>query len=135
MRRGLVLHDDAGDGPGAMILRELAAGEVARERAQFPRCLRLEYVDTHSLILLLEVGHGAPPGIAGGSAIVSRPLAPRSVSSTFRMPVIHASYTSDASAPRQFPRPWAGVGRRDLDRRLHACPRCRRGMVLGSPEG
>jgi|SRR5215467_262395 len=49
--RIIIRRDRAGGGPGAMVLRELAAPEVAREGLQTSPRFRLENINTHGLTL------------------------------------------------------------------------------------
>src|SRR6516164_5217305 len=51
VRRSVIGTDRAGGGPGTMILRQLAAREVGRERPQILPRFRLENVNPHGLIL------------------------------------------------------------------------------------
>src|SRR5262249_7879586 len=51
VRRSVIRADRAGGGPGTMVLRELAAHEVAREGPQISPRFRLENVNSHGLTL------------------------------------------------------------------------------------
>src|SRR6516162_6278851 len=78
VRRSVIGTDRAGGGPGTMILRQLAAREVGRERPQILPRFRLENVNPHGLILSgvddgRRMRHGA--SLEVGAHQIVRPFA------------------------------------------------------------
>src|SRR6516165_3894536 len=78
VRRSVIGTDRAGGGPGTMILRQLAAREVGRERPQILPRFRLENVNPHGLILSgvddgRRMRHGA--SLEVGTHQIVRPFA------------------------------------------------------------